>query len=61
MKKNPGRKERRRLARKNRREEGRIKSIINEVEQGGHDAILKMKRNPAAMKAWSKRACKGGE
>ena len=55
MEKSAGRKERRRLARNNRREEGRIKSIINEVEQGGHDAILKMKRNPAAMKAWSKR------
>ena len=53
MEKSAGRKERRRLARNNRR--GRIKSIINEVEQGGHDAILKMKRNPAAMKAWSKR------
>lgn len=56
MKKSAGRKERRRLARKNRREEGRINSIINEVEQGGHDAITKLKRNPAAMKAWSKRA-----
>lgn len=56
MKKSAGRKERRRLARNNRREEGRIKSIINEVEQGGHDAITKLKRNPAAMKAWSKRA-----
>ena len=56
MKKSAGRKERRRLARKNRREEGRIRKIINEVEQGGRDAILKMKRNPAAMKAWSKRS-----
>ena len=46
MKKSAGRKERRRLARNNRREEGRIKSIINEVEQGGHDAIMKLKRNP---------------
>lgn len=56
MKKSAGRKERRRLAGNNRREEGRIKSIINEVEQGGHDAIMKLKRNPAAIKDWSKRA-----
>lgn len=55
MKKSAGRKHRRRLARNNRREEGRIKSIINEMEQGGHDAIMELKRNPAAMKVWSNR------
>ena len=56
MKKNPGRKQRRRMARLNRREEGRIKSILNEMEQGGHDARSKLRRNLAAQKAWKARA-----
>lgn len=55
MKKNPGRKHRRRLARQNRREDGRIKSIMNEMDQGGHDAWSKLRRNLAAKKAWNAR------
>lgn len=41
MKKNPGRKERRNLARRERRAEGRIRSIDNEIMQ----AIDKSRRN----------------
>lgn len=33
MKKNPGRKERRRVARLNRREEGRKRAKLNEIKQ----------------------------
>lgn len=55
MKKNPGRKQRRRLARQNRREEGRTKSILNEMDQGGHDARSKLRRNLSAQKAWGAR------